>query len=63
MVAALATGKPEAEVSREERHRAKPVNFGLPGAMGPQGLIRNPESLYPSLYVVCIADTLERLRF
>jgi hypothetical protein len=38
MVAALATGKAEAEVTREERQRAKPVNFGLPGAMGPDGL-------------------------
>ncbi len=34
MVAALATGKAEAEVTGEERRRAKPINFGKPGAMG-----------------------------
>ena len=34
MVAALATGKPEAEVTRDERNKAKPINFGKPGGMG-----------------------------
>jgi hypothetical protein len=34
LVAALATGKAEAEVTRDERQRAKPINFGKPGGMG-----------------------------
>jgi DNA polymerase I-like protein with 3'-5' exonuclease and polymerase domains len=34
LVAALATGKPETEVTRDERQRAKPINFGKPGGMG-----------------------------
>ena len=34
MVAALSTGKPEGEVTKGERQRAKPINFGKPGAMG-----------------------------
>ena len=34
MVAALATGKPEAEVTGDERQKAKPINFGKPGGMG-----------------------------
>ncbi len=38
MVAALATGKDEADVTPDERGKAKPVNFGLPGAMSPSGL-------------------------
>ena len=38
MVAALATGKPPSEITAADRQKAKPVNFGLPGAMGPQGL-------------------------
>ncbi len=37
-VAALATGKPEAEVTKQERQRAKPINFGKPGGMGPASL-------------------------
>ena len=38
MVAAMATGKPEAEVSKAERQKAKPINFGKPGGMGDQTL-------------------------
>ena len=38
MVAALATGKDEVEVSKEERQKAKPVNFGKPGGMGNDSL-------------------------
>jgi hypothetical protein len=38
MVAALATGKPEGDVTKGERQRAKPINFGKPGAMGNSSL-------------------------
>jgi hypothetical protein len=38
MVAALATGKTEDAVTKEERQRAKPINFGKPGAMGHDSL-------------------------
>ncbi|OWK37433.1 DNA polymerase [Fimbriiglobus ruber] len=34
MVAARMTGKPESEVTNDERQRAKPINFGKPGGMG-----------------------------
>jgi hypothetical protein len=37
-VAAQILGKPEAEVSRSERQKAKAVSFGLPGGMGASGL-------------------------
>lgn len=38
LVAARVTGKPEAEVTAEERRRAKAINFGKPGGMGTQAL-------------------------
>lgn len=34
LVAARVTGKPEAAVTKTERSRAKPINFGKPGGMG-----------------------------
>jgi DNA polymerase I-like protein with 3'-5' exonuclease and polymerase domains len=34
LVAARVTGKPEAAVTKEDRSRAKPINFGKPGGMG-----------------------------
>ena len=37
-VASMILGKPMAEVTREERQRAKAVSFGLPGGMGVNGL-------------------------
>lgn len=34
LIAAKVAGKPEADVDKSERQRAKAVNFGLPGGMG-----------------------------
>jgi hypothetical protein len=34
LVAARVTNKPEAEVTKEERKKAKPINFGKPGGLG-----------------------------
>jgi DNA polymerase I-like protein with 3'-5' exonuclease and polymerase domains len=34
LVAARVTGKPEEDVTKEERKKAKPINFGKPGGMG-----------------------------
>ena len=34
LVASRLAGKPEAEITKEERQKAKAVNFGLPGGMG-----------------------------
>src|SRR5206468_676520 len=38
MVAAIARGCSETDVTREMRHRAKPINFGKPGGMGMRAL-------------------------
>ncbi len=38
LVAARVTGKPELEVTSDERRKAKPINFGKPGGMGDAGL-------------------------
>jgi len=38
LVASHITGKPEAEVTDEERRMAKAINFGKPGGMGEDGL-------------------------
>lgn len=38
LVAAKFLGKPENEISSEERAKAKPINFGKPGGMGSQTL-------------------------
>ena len=38
MVAAHVLGKPEKDVTSEERQKAKPINFGLPGGMMPNSL-------------------------
>ncbi len=46
LVAACVTGKTEAEVSRDERQKAKPINFGKPGGMGNGGLQRYAKASY-----------------
>lgn len=46
LVASRVTGKPPAEVSRSERSRAKPINFGKPGGMGDAGLQRYARASY-----------------
>ena len=46
LVAARVTGKPEDEVSSEERQKAKPINFGKPGGMGDNGLKRYAKNSY-----------------
>lgn len=46
LVASQMTGKAEQDVTAEERQKAKPVNFGLPGGMGPNGLKRYSKSSY-----------------
>lgn len=38
LVAARVTGKPEKEVSKQERKNAKPINFGKPGGMSDKTL-------------------------
>lgn len=38
LVAAKVTGKAESEVTKEERSKAKPINFGKPGGMGTKTL-------------------------
>jgi hypothetical protein len=40
-LAAQVLGKPEREVSADERSAAKAIAFGLPGGMGPNALIRS----------------------
>lgn len=48
--AALVAGKPESEVSKEERARAKPAGFGLIYGMSPDGLRRYAETGYGVRY-------------
>jgi len=38
LVAAHVTGKPEEQVTGDDRQKAKPINFGKPGGMGNAGL-------------------------
>ncbi len=45
-VASQILGKPEADVAKEERQRAKAVNFGLPGGMSATGLSIYARSAY-----------------
>lgn len=46
LVAAQVTGKDEADVTKDERQRAKPINFGKPGGMGNATLRRMAKSSY-----------------
>jgi len=39
LVAARVLGKPEAEITKAERNKAKPINFGKPGGMGIETLL------------------------
>ena len=49
LVAAQVMGKPEQEVTKEERQKAKPINFGKPGGMGNDGLKRYAKNGYSVL--------------
>ena len=42
----LLTGKPEKEVTREERQKAKAINFAKPGGMGDEGLMDYAQKNY-----------------
>lgn len=46
LVAASVTGKPASEVTKDERSKAKPINFGTPGGMGVEGLRRYAKASY-----------------
>ncbi len=46
LVAAKFAGKPESEISKSERSKAKPVNFGKPGGMGDASLRRYAKASY-----------------
>jgi hypothetical protein len=46
LVAAQVTGKPEAAVTDEDRQKAKPINFGKPGAMGNATLRQYAQASY-----------------
>lgn len=46
LVAARVTGKPESDVTKAERQKAKPINFGKPGGMGNRGLQQYARSSY-----------------
>ena len=46
LVAARVVGKPECEVTKSERQKAKPINFGKPGGMGHAGLQRYAKASY-----------------
>ena len=46
IVAAAVVGKSESDVTDDERQKAKPINFGKPGAMGHDGLQRYAKASY-----------------
>lgn len=46
LVAARVTGKPESDVTKADRQKAKPINFGKPGGMGNRGLQKYARSSY-----------------
>lgn len=46
LVAAMATGKAATAISKEDRQRAKPINFGKPGGMGHETLRRYAAASY-----------------
>lgn len=46
LVAARVTGKAETEVTKAERQKAKPINFGKPGGMGNRGLQQYARASY-----------------
>ncbi len=45
-VAAMVMNKPEADVTAEERQKAKAIDFGLPGGMGVRGLMEYAAKSY-----------------
>ena len=45
-VAAMVMNKPEAQVTAEERQKAKAIDFGLPGGMGVRGLLEYAAKSY-----------------
>lgn len=58
-LASIVLGKPETEVTKEDRQKAKALNFGLPGGMGLRGL----QAYAQASYGVNIAlDEAERWR-
>jgi len=52
LVAARVKNKPEAEVTKDERKKAKPINFGKPGGMGD----RTMKQYAKVSYGVCLTD-------
>lgn len=46
LVAAKVQGKPESEVTKEERSKAKPINFGKPGGMGNKAMQQYAKTSY-----------------
>jgi hypothetical protein len=52
LVAARVTGKDESEVTKEDRKRAKPINFGRPGGMGATTLKQYAQTSYG----ICLTD-------
>jgi DNA polymerase I-like protein with 3'-5' exonuclease and polymerase domains len=58
LVAARVTGKDEGAVTKDERAKAKPINFGKPGGMGAQRL---REYAYASYGIQLTEDEVEAL--
>jgi len=56
-VAAMILGKPESEVTKEDRQKAKAVNFALPGGMGTNGLGGYAASAYGVHLTVAEAES------
>jgi hypothetical protein len=46
LVAARVTHKPESDVTKEERKKAKPINFGKPGGMGDATMRQYAKAVY-----------------
>ncbi len=46
LVAAKMLGKPADDVTPDERRKAKPINFGKPGGMGPEALVAYAKTAY-----------------
>ena len=58
-VAAMVLGKPETQITKAERQKAKAIDFGLPGGMGVRGLMGYAASSYG---VELTLDEAERWR-
>ncbi len=63
LVAARVTGKAEAEITRDERQKAKPINFGKPGGMGGDGLQRYAKASYGLVLPLDEVEALTRSWF